>query len=634
MSRPRHILGAMLIVIAVLLMVGFNNCGGSPPLNSLTLLPKDPSPTCTVPAATFQTWFAPNPITANGAVQPANSVSFPNTPNCSFYQWAMQDFLWLTSPTTSAYGGSGLILDSPAFFDVSPPVGSEGGARTLLPHTAGFIHPLALRAAQADAQGLQITFDASGAPIQVQPAERGAVLTVVNAAGQRVQVAHAKLGPNGKPILLDSNGTVIQALPSGGVKPQVRLGKVKAEIPTMITATRFIIDGIPIFVDPSLAVIDVEQGEADTNGVLEAQTSANGSLIYYATIVNDVYAYYLTGFKDGAISLPGDGICTPSGGSPCFPTTGAQLSQIVSFATGHTTFPDANALAIEIKSAWVVAAGLPNLSSYITMNATIPTYNPSVPPPPGTTTLTATGQQTVQLALVGMHVVGSASGHPEMIWATFEHVNNAPTGTYSYVNASNATVSVNQNVSQVPTIGGSSAPWLFSSTSASTFNIQNMSVNAFSTPATITANGPPALGTISPSNTIRWKAFGGASDVDPNPIDASTAASNTEIIAINNSVQSMLISGDVRANYILTGATWTVFGGAPTGSGASQASCASSPTTGCPVGTSALSNTTMETYDQGKDTTLANGGTNCLTCHSGGNTTVVSHVFAGIKPLF
>jgi len=652
MPKLENVIGVVLSVSAGLLLMGFKNCTPAPPppppLNSLTLLPTDactgntcvpPSPiagatdVCTVTSATFNTWFVKTPITAGGAVNPANSVTFPNIPNCSFYQWAMQDFLWLTSPTTSAYGGSGLILDSPAFFDVSPPVGNETGPRTLLPHSEGFIRPVVLRAAQAGPQGLQMTFDASGTPIQVKPAEPGAVLTVVNTAGERVQVAHAKLGGNGKPILLDANGKVIQALPSKGVKPQARAEASTAEIPTMIVATKFIIDRIPIFIDPALAVIDVEQGEADTNGVVEAQTSAGGSLIYYATIVNDVYAYYATGVADKKISLAGDGICTPSAGAPCFPTTQTQLNQIISFASGHTTFPDANALAIEVKSAWVAAAGLPNLSSYITMNATIPTYNPSVPPPPGTTTLTQTGQQTVQLALVGMHVVGSAAGHPEMIWSTFEHVNNVPAGTYSYINSSGSTVAVNQNVSQVPAIGGSSAPWLFSFTSATSFNNQNMSSNAFNSPPTITANGS---GTISPSNTIRWKALGAASDVAPNPADPSIAASNTEIIALNNSIQSLLPSGDVRGNYILTGATWTVNGAAPIGSGASIASCAvlSTVANGCPVGTSALSNSTMETYDQGKDTTLANGGSNCLSCHSGGNTTVVSHVFGAIKPLF
>jgi hypothetical protein len=41
------------------------------------------------------------------------------------------------------------------------------------------------------------------------------------------------------------------------------------------------------------------------------------------------------------------------------------------------------------------------------------------------------GQKTVNLAMVGMHVVGSTKGHPEMIWATFEHIGNAPNDDYS-----------------------------------------------------------------------------------------------------------------------------------------------------------------------------------------------------------
>src|SRR6202041_1396172 len=158
------------------------------------------------------------------------------------------------------------------------------------------------RAAQSGPQGLQLTFDASGTPVQVKPAEAGAPLIVVNTQGERIQVAHAKLGRNGKPILLDAKGAVIQTLASRGINP-IQRQKATAQISTMIIATKFVIDGIAIFTDPSLAVIDVEQGEANSNGVLEAQASAGGSLIYYATIVNDVYAYYATGVADGKISL-------------------------------------------------------------------------------------------------------------------------------------------------------------------------------------------------------------------------------------------------------------------------------------------------------------------------------------------
>jgi len=76
----------------------------------------------------------------------------------------------------------------------------------------------------------------------------------------------------------------------------------------------------------------------------------------------------------------------------------------------------------------------------------------------------------------------------------------------------------------------------------------------------------------------------------------------------------MLAGGDVRGNYILTGATWSFF-----------------------AGTNAMTNA-METYQQ---------GTNCFDCHSGspmlgalsgppGHVEGVglSHIDGGLQPLF
>ncbi len=613
MRKSSRVARLMLTVAALAMTVVFTACPSPPPLNPLTLLPTDPNPSCVVTPTVFATWFQSGSVTLNGVVNPANSVTFPNLPNCSFYQWAQQDFLWLTSPAPPTYGGGGgIILNSPAFFDVSPP--ASDFSRTFLPHTSGLIRPFALRAAKPGPMGLQLTFDRTGRPLQVKAAEKGAKPLVRDVSGQTVEVAHARL-EKGRPVLLDLNGRTIQTQIA---KPP----ETRARIPEMITAQRFLIDGIPILIDGALAVVDVEQGEATTNGVMEAQLSSGASLVYYATIVNDVYAYFATGVKDGAITLAGNSICPAP--NNCFPITAGDLSSITTFASAHgKTFPDPDALAIEVKSAWVVAAGLPNLSSYITMNATIPTYNPPTPTST-TTTMTPVGQQTVQLALVGIHVVGSTAGHPEMIWSTFEHVANAPAAQYSYVNTANAIATVKQSASTVPMIGGSSAPWLFSSPTPTSVNSQHMSFNS---PDIVANTGF----TISPSDTLRMKAFGGAIDVAPNPLDGlpsggnpSTDAadtSNTEIISIDNSVGGMLVSGDVRRNYIMTGATWTIGGQSP-----------DSFIGGNQVGTSSLSNTTMETYVQGPDTKQA-GGTNCLSCHNS-NTTGVSHVFGALKPLF
>jgi len=98
-------------------------------------------------------------------------------------------------------------------------------------------------------------------------------------------------------------------------------------------------------------------------------------------------------------------------------------------------------------------------------------------------------------------------------------------------------------------------------------------------------------------------------------MDPGSATSNTEILSINNSVRGQLTNSEVRGNYILTGATWTPFGAAPTGNNG--------------VGTNRLANTTIETYQQ---------GSNCFSCHLGnmlgdnfGNG--LSHVYGPLTPL-
>jgi len=568
-----------LLVLPVLTLAG---CPGGPPPGGPSVgaqaLPSDAKATCTVSPTVFATWFQSGAVALNGVVNPANSVTFSNAPNCDFYRWAEQMFLWQTSPAPPSYGGGGgHIFDSPVFFDVSPP-GSDG-SRTLLRHLAGGIPNFSLRAAQVGPHKLPVIMAISGQLLEVAPPAKETVPQVRAITGLLVPIAHARLGANGLPILLDAQGNVI-------TPQRPKQEDLTRAFGQLLTVQKFVVDGINIFTDPEFDIIDVEQGEAD-GGVLEAQTN---SLVYYAITVNDVYAYFLTGTKDGGI--------TPS--PTQFPTSASDLSAITTFAAAHgTTFPDPNALAIELKSSWVEATGLPNMSSYITKTATIPTYNTSNP-----NQFTPNGQKTVQLALVGMHVVGSTVGHPEMIWATFEHFANAPRAGYSYINSSNQTVLVAQNTV---------ANWLFAANGSSgPFNQMHMSLSAPNIVAV-----PPF--SISPSDTIRWKAFGAASDVSPNPIDGSSAASNTEIIAINNSVQGMLASGDIRGNYVMTGATWTIGGAAPNSFNQ--------------VGTSALANTTMETYQQGQDTTVAHGGVNCFFCHSS-NTTAVSHVFDEIKPLF
>lgn len=571
-------------------------------------LPPNPAPTCTVPAQTFAGWFQTGKPSPNGVVNPADSLAFSGSSNCAFYQWSEQMFLWMTSPAPPSYGGGGgRIFDSPTFFDVSPP--SSNGQRVFLPHTPGFIHPLALRAAQVGPHGLPVVVSRAGQLLEVESAPATAVPQIRDASGKLTRVQHIR-SDNGRRLLLDAAGKEIKftAVPVPRPAPLPPTARATG-LPATAVIRKFVVDKAPIFVDSEGNVIQTEEGQAGGGDVLMAQSSSK--LIYYVTMANDVFAYYRT--LIGGTTVPATAV---------FPTTPQQLNTIVQYAASRgRVLVDANALAIEAKTSWIEADGLPNLAGYITMTATIPTYDTT-----SSKTWTQNGQKTVQLALLGVHVVGSTAGHAEMIWATFEHMNNTPNAAYSYVNTANQTIPVPQNTA---------GAWLF--TESGTTSMFNQAHMAFANPSPCAANSICAISpfSISPSNTLRLKPFGAALNTQPNPLDATAAASNSEIIAINNSVRGQLLGGDIRGNYTMLGATWTIGGAAPSGS-FSQA-----PKSGWPspneVGTSLLANSTMESYQQGA--TNDNSGTNCFGCHSLGSasqttaTTALSHVFSPTQPL-
>lgn len=576
---------------------------GVKPLCAQTI-PADAQATCTVSQTDFNKWFEVTPPAPNGVVKPADSIGFSNNPNCDFYKWSKQMFLWLTSPAPVTYGGGGgRILDSPTFFDVSPE--DSSGQRTLIPHVAGRLRVFSVRSAQAGPHGLPVVMDKQGRMFEVerQKLAPGKLPLVRNSAGKLVAIQHVTLAPTGRPILRSKAGAEIKAAP---VPPRKALKTPLLALRlNPLLARQFTIDNIPILLDPAGNIIETEEGQADAER--SALLAQNGSLIYYVIIVNDVYAYFMTAMRDGAIPTTAH-----------FPTSSTDLAPITAFATGHTTFPDPMALAIEVKSAWIETTGVTNPGSYITMEATIPTYDKTTNP----NHWVANGQKQAQLALVAMHVVGSVNGHPEMIWSTFEHFGNTPNATYTY-NSTSGMKTVPQDTS---------GTWLFCATGATTsFNVPR----AVAQGADI-VNAPNQ--TVGPSNILRMKPWGGAVNDSPNPIDApsnplataASTASNTEIISINNSVSQLMPSPDIRSNYFMTGSTWTINGGGFNGNFGNP----DNPgiVTGRAVGTSQIANTTMETFQQ-VNSSFDVFSNNCFSCH-GSNTTNVSHIFAALKKLF
>lgn len=542
--------------------------------------------------AEFSNWFLSGTVAVNGFVRPADSVTFQGGTNCDFFKWSVRMFLWATSPTPPNYhGGGGHVFNSGTFFGVSVPDANQ--KRTLIPNVTGRTPILPVFTTQLGARGKPTARNIAGLMVDVERPQVGPTgRTIIrNKAGENIEIARTQIGKDGNPIFFDKSGKAINVQLSKTGKPFVFDTSGK---PIEIQSAKIGPNGRTIFQTASGTVIDIEQAEAG-GGILMATT---GSLVYYQMSVDDMFAYFATCNKTSNCPFPaGSSTQFPN----VFPTTAQDLNQIVNFAQnvkGHP-IPDPNVLTIEVKTAWVETTGL-DVSKYITMTATIPDYNRN-----SSSLWTLNGTKTVQLALVGFHLVGAVAGHPEMIWATFEHIDNAPNDAYAYnatVNNQTVTIAKARDTAVPAGQGTLAGNWLFSA---------NHSQGGFNNQLIVASGTNIAAFTSLPigaSDTLRINAWG-------TPASAGNAANlNTQIIAINNNLRAMLAAGDPRMNYMFTGATWT-FGGAPTGTNQ--------------VGTNQVANTSMETYKQGQ---------NCFSCHAGNMLGTfpnggLSHIYAPLQPL-
>lgn len=583
-------------ILIVVLIVLFLGCKKNELLatndSAYEYLPQDVKQSCVVTETDFNSWFKSGKATENGLVEPANSVTFPHNNNCDFYKWSEQMFLWITSPSSGAYGSKGTVMESPVFYTVSAEDSLHN--RTFTPHKPNTILNAMSNITQTGPHRLPIIIDKQGRAFEVESQKKNEA--VKDATNKSVVVGGVIANANGLHSFIDTKGKTIS-----NPKPIIDI-KANAENIVQEFKTR---DNKTVFLDSNGREVDTEQGQAGSSGALVA---VNKSLVYYITMVNDVYAYFLTGVKDNG-ALNGNQ----------FPTTASARDSILAYAKnkGFAAPPDPNALAIELKTSWVEVKDLPNPESYVTIKAKIPVYDKSNPKLWKMTNKTTT----TTLALVGMHVVGSAAGHPEMIWATFEHQKNTPNEAYSYRD-------VNGKIKNVKADTGKD--WLFNvNANDTTKNTQKMTVQNDS----IVITDP----TIDKPNIKRVMAWGVASDAVPNPEDKTPADSNSEVIAINNSIRKMLVGNDIRKNYLLIGATWTSGGAAPSGN-----SYPYGGNKGDAIGTGRLANSTMETFFQSPHSNSVpskkdyKSVTSCFYCHSGGNSVqpdTLSHLFSYIIPL-
>ncbi|MCP3402240.1 hypothetical protein [Bradyrhizobium sp. CCGB20] len=544
------------------------------PASAQTALPPDVMQSCTVQASEFANWFAGGSSAKDGLVVPANSLAFGSGPDCNFYKWSVQMFLWLTSPR----GPGKHVFSSSQFYGLSVPAGDK---RKLIPQDDNTVLSFAPSISLVGDKGLDVVADSKGTIRNVVRAQTGRAGSALfrDKTGKPIDVARVAASVSGKPLLLDDTNKVLDVETTASGAPVLSDASGKAINLADETVT---VDGVQRLLTTSGDV--VELGQAGGGAVL---VTRNNGLVYYLLQVNDVFAYFSTGATDGKFSpVPTE-----------FPSEASLLSKITDVARNAPApharpgFQDSIALAMELKSSWVEASTLSNPQDYLTIKATVPGFDTSNPQK-----WVHTSPKTVDLALVGFHVVGSALGHPEMIWATFEHVNNAPNQKYVYKTTLGAEATV-------PADGSGS--WLFSSSGASSPASPRMTVDGN---GDIVASG--ANGTIGAVDVTRANAWG-------TPLtDTAAVANNTNLISINRSILGQMPAGDVRSKYIMIGSTWTSDGKAPAGANV--------------VGTKTLANSTMETFKQ---------NLNCLSCHrgdmlgtsSGGG---LSHVWGLITPLF
>lgn len=392
-------------------------------------------------------------------------------------------------------------------------------------------------------------------------------------------------------------------------------------------------------------------GQAGDSGVLfthaNTDVSKTSSLVYYEMLTNRSYGYVadavinkasspnnysefidssdescsaiLYGLNNGFVDNTGQtaaslyNIFCPNNpvkidGIPTFPTKIPQLETAIDFLS----------MNMEIKTAWVDASTLKNPERYITQKGVIPVFSNV----DGKNEMVHMWNKNADLALVGMHVVGSVSGHPELIWATFEHVDNAPNSTYSYTDKNGKVKS------QTDTTTKANNKWLLSNGTpvstvteyGSSYTDPSSSVNYIkpaSKTQTASVSTPSEVNRINPWGRIQ----GVASAKGNSAVISSNISALTQLQQFYDSLGLKNVK-DPRMNYMLTGASWGVDGRFPTGDQAAQI-----------AGTPAMANTTMETFQQ---TFLQKSGDNtgCFGCHgidANENKFDVSHIFGGIK---
>ncbi len=184
--------------------------------------------------------------------------------------------------------------------------------------------------------------------------------------------------------------------------------------------------------------------------------------------------------------------------------------------------------------------------------------------------------ETRDVAMVGFHLVYAPKNHPELVWATFEHVANAPDGPCKPTTPPPGFVR-----------------WTYNDAKSTDCTNANQLPDMTSQPYPVT-------------QVVRNWAYGTNADA------AFGADTIKQLRALNMSMAAQLPSKAVWRNYFLVGSVWTTNGALPAVSPTSK-----EDGSGNLAGSALLANATMETFDQASnplgDKPEIN---NCFSCHN------------------
>jgi hypothetical protein len=585
----------------------------APVLRAQTGFPPDAREPSCLDKTEVAGWFDTSAGKPAGYVQaPENGDLKLKDMTCPYFKAAAHMFLWLTSPAPSEYGGGSHVFNSPLFYEVSPAFDEGNSRRRNMKRLPGPTRPpsqvvaavpemFTARLVQTGALGGAMVFDNEGkihelrspAWIQVGQGRESRRIEIAKTEIKRVEFAKTEDGAYGKMIFFDQAGKLIPNVQIARSRNLVLLDRyLRVIIPTGEIRTP---GGKRYLTDDDGNLIDDEPGQADDgSSVLMAQPASptalpqSNQLIYFAIRVNDVYAELLT--KAAGTSVSG------------FPTSPAEIKTLLG-----RDFPDISVLTVELKTAWIDVKGLKagEEKNYITVPAKLPVYQAADPKAPtkAWNRVRNTSNPT-NLALVGMHVVFSAKNHPEMLWATFEHIGNTPDSEYLYQDGSNLNKRRKKDTS---------GTWLFSSAAHMCDGNEILPHMKFDEKSGA-INALPG-DEIGPTDVCRINAWGGGTNDD-----------NTNIIGINKMIHAAL-GNDVRSKYVLIGVTWSKDGKNPVSDNFYHG------------GTWKLANSTMETFIQNRlKPGESSGGSDCLVCHrdwdaTRGSVLQMSHIWSELNPL-